>query len=91
MAKRGEDRREKILAEAEAIILQKGFGATSIEDILQAAHLTKGGFFYHFPGKTELAKALVQRYLDADEVFFQSLTDRANTLSEDPYSKCSSS
>jgi len=84
MAKRGEDRREKILAVSEAIILQKGFSATSIEDILQEAHLTKGGFFYHFPGKAELAKALVQRYLDTDELFFQGLSNRANFLSEDP-------
>lgn len=83
MAKRGADRREKILRVSEAIILQKGFTATSIEDILQQAHLTKGGFFYHFAGKTELAKALVERYLAADEEFFTGLIDRAASLTED--------
>lgn len=84
MAKRGDDRREKILQVAESIILQKGFAATSIEDILQEAHITKGGFFYHFPGKSELAKALVERYLEADDAFFDGLMQRSAELSEDP-------
>ena len=38
-SQRGGDRREKILTEAEAIILKKGFSATSIEDILEKAHI----------------------------------------------------
>jgi TetR/AcrR family transcriptional regulator, transcriptional repressor for nem operon len=81
---RGEDRREKILQAAEAIILQKGFSATSIEDIMAAAHITKGGFFYHFPGKNELARALVERYLEEDAKLFDGLTQRAAELTEDP-------
>ncbi len=84
MAKRGEDRREKILAVAEAMILKQGFAATSIEAILEHAHITKGGFFYHFPGKTELARALVERYLEADMAFFNQLEARACELVDDP-------
>ena len=81
---RGEDRREKILRVAEAIILQKGFSATSIEDIMAGAHITKGGFFYHFPGKIELARALVERYLEEDAALLNGLAARAAELSEDP-------
>lgn len=81
---RGEDRREKILQVAEAIILRKGFSATSIEDILEQAHITKGGFFYHFPGKAELARALVERYLEEDARLFSALAARAAALTEDP-------
>lgn len=81
---RGEDRREKILQVAEAIILQKGFSTTSIEDIMAGAHITKGGFFYHFPGKNELARALVERYLEEDARLFDSLAARAAQLTEDP-------
>lgn len=84
MAKRGQERREKILQVAEGIILQQGFSATSIEDILEKAHITKGGFFYHFPGKVELARALVERYLEEDDKFFDHLASRAVELSEDP-------
>jgi len=81
---RGEDRREKILQVAEAIILRKGFSATSIEEILEQSHITKGGFFYHFPGKIELARALVERYLEEDDLLFCSLEARALALTEDP-------
>lgn len=84
MTARGEGRREKILQVAEATILEKGFTGTSIEDILQKAHITKGGFFYHFSGKAELAKSLVERYLETDDRFFTSLSERARSLSEDP-------
>jgi AcrR family transcriptional regulator len=84
MTARGEGRREKILQVAEATILEKGFTGTSIEDILQKAHITKGGFFYHFSGKAELAKSLVERYLETDQRFFNSLSERARSLSEDP-------
>lgn len=76
--------RQRILNAAMKSILSKGFSATSIEDIIKSAHITKSGFFYHFKGKNELAVALVEMYLDEDEQFFNKLFDRANKLSEDP-------
>ena len=42
---RSNSSRERILACAEAVILQKGFSGTSIEDILEKASITKGGKF----------------------------------------------
>lgn len=84
MATRGEDRREKILDVAQHIVLQKGFTGTSIEEIIDQSHITKGGFFYHFKGKTELARCLLERYLEQDEAFFKMLFGRADELSEDP-------
>jgi len=84
MGSKGEITREKILSVAESIILQKGFSATSIEEIIQQSNITKGGFFYHFSGKNDLASSLVQRYLVQDDLFFNSLFERADSLSEDP-------
>ncbi len=84
MAKRGEDRREKILAVAEQLVLQKGFSGVSIDEVLEGAHITKGGFFYHFSGRDDLARGLIERYLEADRDVFESLFERAHTLSEDP-------
>ena len=37
-------------------MLAKGFAATSIEELIAAAGITKSGFFYHFKDKGELAK-----------------------------------
>jgi TetR/AcrR family transcriptional repressor of nem operon len=84
MAGRANSSRERILATAEAIILQKGYTGTSLDDILDKAAITKGGFFYHFNGKSELARALVQRYLAEDQAMFARLQERADQLSEDP-------
>jgi len=84
MATRANSSRERILSTAEAIILQKGFAGTSIDDILEKAAITKGGFFYHFHGKADLARALVERYLRMDMDVYNDLWRRADELSEDP-------
>lgn len=81
---RSNSSRERILACAEAVILQKGFSGTSIEDILDKASITKGGFFYHFDGKPGLAEALINRYLEHDDLLFGDLLSQAAELSEDP-------
>ncbi len=84
MATRANSSRERILAAAEEIILRKGYSSTSIEEIIDSASLTKGGFFYHFDSKTDLAEALIERYLVADAEIFDELLARADELSEDP-------
>lgn len=76
--------RNRIMETAEAIVLQKGFAGTSIDEVIAQAHITKGGFFYHFKGKNELALGLLRRYLESDAVFFNELFERARNLSEDP-------
>ena len=53
---KGEATRERILEIAEAAVLAKGFGATSIEEVIAEAGLTKSGFFYHFKDKHDLAR-----------------------------------
>jgi AcrR family transcriptional regulator len=78
------DTRERILAIAEEAVLAKGFAATSIDEIIAAAGITKSGFFYHFKDKAELAKALLVRYLEQDLKVLNGLFDRADELNEDP-------
>jgi AcrR family transcriptional regulator len=84
MGTKGQQTRENILACAESIILQRGYSGTSIDDIIGEAGITKGGFFYHFDGKSDLAKKLMLRYLEQDKVFFDALLERASDLTEDP-------
>lgn len=84
MQTRANSSRERILSTAEAMILKGGFAATTIEDIIDKAAITKGGFFYHFEGKRELARALVERYIEMDTQVFRELSERADSLSEDP-------
>jgi len=84
MATKGESTKENILEIAQTIMLQKGFSGASIDEIIAASNLTKGGFFYHFESKNDLAKHLMLKYQHDDNIFFQGLFNRADELSEDP-------
>lgn len=81
---KGRETRERIMAIAEAAILSKGFDATSIEEIVAGAGITRSGFFYHFADKNVLARALIERYLEQDRRFFDGIFARAADLSDDP-------
>ena len=82
--RRGGDTRERILEFAESSVLEKGFAATSIDELIAAVGITKSGFFYHFKDKGALAKALLQRYLDHEKELLDDLFQRADELHEDP-------
>jgi AcrR family transcriptional regulator len=82
--RKGSDTRERLLEVAHATVLEKGFAATSIEELIAAVDITKSGFFYHFKDKNELAKALLLRYLELEDALFDDLFRRADELNEDP-------
>jgi TetR/AcrR family transcriptional regulator, transcriptional repressor for nem operon len=81
---RGEDTRARILDAAQEGVVAKGFGATSIDELLAVTGVSKSGFFYHFRDKTELAKALIERYIEEDERVYDSIFARARELVDDP-------
>jgi TetR/AcrR family transcriptional repressor of nem operon len=76
--------RERILDLAEAAVLQKGFAATSIDELIAGAEITKGGFFYHFKDKNELAKALLVRYIEQNDEILAGIFRRGDELHDDP-------
>lgn len=82
--KKGVATREKLMDFAEEAILQKGFGATSIEELIAAAGITKSGFFYHFKDKNALAHALLERHLRKDDAILDGVFNQARHLSNDP-------
>jgi AcrR family transcriptional regulator len=84
MATKGEATKDRLLDIAERSILQNGFAATSIDDLIKEAGITKGGFFYHFDGKNALAYALMKRYRERDAFLFSGLFKRAEELTDDP-------
>ena len=82
--RKGRDTRERVLDAAESAVLEKGFAATSIEELIAAVGITKSGFFYHFKDKGELAKALLVRYVARENTLFDEIFGRADELNEDP-------
>lgn len=56
-----EERRAQILLAAKKCFVEKGFAATRMDDVASAAHLSKGGLYFHFKSKDELMVAVVQQ------------------------------
>jgi TetR/AcrR family transcriptional repressor of nem operon len=76
--------RDRIQDAAQALILRQGYTATSIDQIVDAVGITKGAFFYHFKSKSELARALIERYARSDLAILNDNLARAEKLSQDP-------
>jgi TetR/AcrR family transcriptional regulator, transcriptional repressor for nem operon len=81
---KGARTRDRILDIAQDAIIHKGFAATSIDELVEAAGITKSGFFYHFRDKNDLVRQLFERFMNEDNALLDTLTERARTLSEDP-------
>lgn len=81
---KGERTRDRILDLTYDSVIRKGFAATSIEELVEAAGITKSGFFYHFKDKTDLARQLIARYTTENARFLDDMADRARELSDDP-------
>ncbi len=84
VASKGDETRQRILDAAQTAIIKKGFTGTSIDELISECGLSKGGFFYHFHDKSDLAKALLRRYIEEDERIFDEVFARAASLVDDP-------
>lgn len=54
---KGDITRQRIIEQAAPIFNQKGFSGCSMQDVMQATGLEKGGLYRHFASKEELAAA----------------------------------
>lgn len=61
----------KLLDAALYVIRAKGYSATRIEDVCEAAGLTKGSFFHHFKSKEDLALAAAQHWSEVTGELFE--------------------
>ena len=61
---RGERSRRAILDAAFPIFARDGYAAASLNQIIEASGLTKGGFYFHYPSKQALALAVVADHDD---------------------------
>ncbi|WP_437652632.1 TetR/AcrR family transcriptional regulator [Sorangium sp. So ce1182] len=56
------DSRSQLVDAAIRMIRSKGYVATRVEDVCEAAGLTKGSFFHHFKSKEDVALAAAERF-----------------------------
>jgi TetR/AcrR family transcriptional regulator, transcriptional repressor for nem operon len=62
----------RLLNAALHVIRAKGYSATRVEDICEAAGLTKGSFFHHFDSKEALALAAADYWIEGTGALFAS-------------------
>ena len=59
--RKGDQSRKKIIDAAEKLFAEKGYAATSVQDILNALDMSKGGFYHYFDTKMELLTEVCAR------------------------------
>jgi AcrR family transcriptional regulator len=88
--------RERLLESAKILFSQKGYYATSVEDIVESAGFSKGAFYFYFKSKEELFKSLVEEmhlnivkrlevFLERDLPLEDALIEYAKVFLEDIY------
>jgi TetR/AcrR family transcriptional repressor of nem operon len=70
------DARTKLLDAALTAFREKGYAATSVDDLCRAAGVTKGAFFHHFRSKEEIAVAAAAHFGEMAETLFAAATYR---------------
>ncbi|MDO5298980.1 MAG: TetR/AcrR family transcriptional regulator [Clostridia bacterium] len=59
--KKGDARRGELLAAAERLFYTKGYEGTSVQDILDEMHFSKGGFYHYFDSKLAVLEAICEQ------------------------------
>jgi TetR/AcrR family transcriptional repressor of nem operon len=57
--------KEQLVEGASQVLLQRGYHAASVGDIVAAAGVPKGSVYNHFDSKEDLAMEVVRRYVDS--------------------------
>src|SRR5919109_5412708 len=61
------DSRQEILRTAARLFQQRGYHATSMNDVAAALKLSKGGLYHHFQSKDEILFNLMNHAMDVTE------------------------
>lgn len=75
------DTRLRILVAAMELFSEKGFGSTSISDILSRSQANSGSLYHYFPGKQDVLVGVLEMYRDG---IYQMLLEPAWQGVEDP-------
>ncbi len=81
-AERTEATRGRLIATARRLFAAKGFAATSTEEILSEANVSRGALYHHFPSKTDLFQATFEQV--EDELTAQVLEVASSSGETDP-------
>jgi AcrR family transcriptional regulator len=72
--------RQRLLAEAQRLFRERGYAATSLEQIAEAAEVTKGAIYGHFASKEDLMLSAIEAAPAPD--YSTTLNDQSRPLRE---------
>lgn len=82
MSSRADNTKQKLYDAAVAVLGEKGFTGTSVDEIVERAGVAKGTVYYHFAGKAELMEALIEdRMRPLADAFRQAADDNSGNPS----------
>ena len=80
---RARNRQQKILRAAASVISRRGYRDAAVEEIAREAQTSKGGVYFHFPGKEAILLAL----LDHTAALLRGKVETAIAAEPDPVAK----
>lgn len=79
--RKGDQKKQEILATAEKLFCSRGYDETSVQDILDVLHCSKGGFYHHFVSKEAVLDTLCEQHaVAARDAAAQELSQISSTL-----------
>ncbi len=72
---KAQETRERILDAAEDVFNDKGVSNTSLNDVAQAAGVTRGAIYWHFKNKADLFDAMCRRVRDPMMLMIEEMAD----------------
>lgn len=80
--RKGDEKRQVLLNEAEKLFCLRGYDRTSVQEILVASGMSKGGFYHHFASKEDVLTALCDRRAERAALFTAEALNAAVTPME---------
>lgn len=72
---------ESILDVAAKLFLEKGFEKTSMQDIVEAAGISKGAIYHHFASKEEIIQAVMEKQTQTNRKMLETWLSETESLS----------
>ena len=79
--RKGDERKASLLKAAKELFFSRGYAATSVNDILDTQHISKGSFYHHFDSKLEVLTELCKQHqLEAAERYRSAVKEDMSAL-----------
>jgi AcrR family transcriptional regulator len=80
--RRKQEVRARLLAAARALFEQKGFAATTVDEICERADVAQKTFFNHFPTKQHVVREIAEAFLDEVGSFIEEARKQPGSTAE---------